>query len=76
MNKHDCEQDERVRMIERRVDRIEERIEGNKTMFDRDIKNLAELIQSMKSFQNKLTWWIISLFGTSIVTLLTIISKK
>lgn len=73
---HECEQDERVRLIERKIDRIEERIEGNKLMFERDIKNIIDIMDDLKAFQAKLTWWIIGLFGTSLLTLLTIIAKK
>lgn len=73
---HICIQEDLVRIIERRIDKLEDRVESNKLLIEKDVTNVTQLISEVKAFQNKLIWWMISVFGTSILTLLTLILKK
>ena len=59
---HDCLQDERIREISQKLNKLEERVD---TMKD-DLKDI-------KSTQNKLLWGVISVLLTSSGTLFTVI---
>jgi tetrahydromethanopterin S-methyltransferase subunit G len=53
-----CQQDERIRALQQRVDKLEEKT-----------NNIEKLLDKFDKFQEKVTWGLIGLFGTSIGTL-------
>jgi len=61
---HGCIQDERIRHLEQRIDRIEVKYD-----------NLETILKEIKAYQDKLNWKIISLFGTSVITLLALVGN-
>lgn len=61
---HECMQDERIREISKKVDKLEERVD-----------TMREDLKEIKEIQNKLLWGIIVVLLTSISTLFTVVLK-
>ena len=65
MNQHDCVQDERIRDLQKRVDKLEERSDNTK-----------EVLTEIKAFRAKLMWTIIGSMGVTILNLIVLLMKK
>lgn len=61
---HECSQEIVINDLRQRITKLEERVD-----------NVKELLKDIKDFQNRLTWWLIGTFGTSILTLIIIVIK-
>lgn len=59
---HECIQDERIRDLLRRVDKLE----ANQD-------NMKESIMEIKRQMDKIIWWIIATFGTALITFISIL---
>jgi hypothetical protein len=62
MSPHDCIQDERIRDLQKRVDKLEVQSD-----------NTREILKKLEDFQTRVTWGLIGLFCTSVGTLVSVV---
>lgn len=59
---HECLQDERIRDLTARVDKLEEKVTG-----------FTDILRDIKAFQSKLMWTMLAAFASSAGTLLILL---